>query len=387
MKKSILLSLVCLSLLAARVHAQGPTITSVSPTQASPAVNIVQVTINGFNLAGATDASFQFNNSGISVSNTVAATDGSLVVTNFNVCGAVPGPYSFTITTANGTSNSAGFNVTQSGPVIGDTQPRAAAAGTSFQIAILGCALQNIQAIFAQTTGVSFSNINSNGTQVTANMNIAPSTPGGQFALSVANSIGTSNSIFFDVIAGGSAPSLSSLSPASEPPGTTFNLTLNGSNLSNASAVTFTPSSGIGATITQDSSSQITAVVSIDAFATPGNYIVVATTPAGNSNGLIFTVASSGSSGPTINSLSPSSVAVGSSAFTLTVNGSGFLSGATVQINGSNRTTSFLSSGQVTAKILASDVSTAGNKSINVTNPSGGNGGGPVSNTATLKVQ
>jgi hypothetical protein len=217
-------------------------------------------------------------------------------------------------------------------------------------------------------------------------MNIAASAPQGQFFLSVASPVGTSNSILFDVIVG-ALPSLTSLSPTSEPAGSTFSLTLSRSNLANASAVTFSPSSDISTSITGNSDSQITAPVNIGASVASGNYVVVVTTPAGTSSGFFFTVGTnSGPSGPTINSLSPASVAAGSGSFTLTVNGSGFLSGATVLFNGSMRTTNFVNSGQVTAKILAGDVALAGNKSIHVANPANGNNGGPVSNTATLKV-
>src|SRR5262249_44262685 len=231
------------------------------------------------------------------------------------------------------------------------TAPRAGAPGTSFPVAILGCALQNTSSILPQAIGVSFNNISSTGTQVNANMTIAPSTPQGQFFLSVANSVGTSNSILFNVVVG-PAPSLSSLSPPSQPAGSTFSLTLTGSNLANASEVTFSPPSGISATITGNSDSQITALVNIDSSVAPGNYVVTATTAAGTSNGLIFTVgAGSGPGAPVITSLSPASVAAGSGAFKLTVNGSGFAPGATVLFNGSTRTTSFVNSGQLTAKI------------------------------------
>lgn len=390
LRKTILIAWLFLNLLVPTLHAQNsapPTIDLMSPASASPASNVVQVIINGANLFGATASSFTFSpSSGISVSNVLVALNGNGVAADFNVCGALPGTYNLTITTGGGTSNSLAFTVIPSGPVINDTAPRAGAPGTSFPIAILGCALQNTSSILPQAIGVSFNNVSSTGTQVTANMTIAPSTPQGQFFLSVANSVGTSNSILFNVVVG-PAPSLSSLSPPSQSAGSTFSLTLTGSNLANASEVTFTPSSGISATITGNSDSQITALVNIDASVAPGNYVVTATTPAGTSNGLIFTVgAGSGPTAPVITSLSPASVAAGSGSFKLTVNGSGFAPGATVLFNGSTRTTSFVNSGQLTAKILAADVASAGNKSINVANPANGNNGGPVSNAATLVV-
>ena len=77
---------------------------------------------------------------------------------------------------------------------------------------------------------------------------------------------------------------------------------------------------------------------------------------------------------PTATSLSPSSATAGGAAFTLTVTGTNFVSGSTVQWNGSARTTSFVSSTQLTAAISASDIATAGTVSVTVANPSPGGG-------------
>ena len=72
--------------------------------------------------------------------------------------------------------------------------------------------------------------------------------------------------------------------------------------------------------------------------------------------------------------LTPSSVKPGSGAFTLTVNGTGFVSASTVKWNGSPRSTTFVSGTQLTAAILASDVTKAATASVTVTSP-GSDGG------------
>jgi uncharacterized protein (TIGR03437 family) len=56
---------------------------------------------------------------------------------------------------------------------------------------------------------------------------------------------------------------------------------------------------------------------------------------------------------------------------TLTVTGTSFLSGATVQWNGTPLATTFLSATQVTALVPASLISAAGSASIIVSNPGG----------------
>jgi hypothetical protein len=73
--------------------------------------------------------------------------------------------------------------------------------------------------------------------------------------------------------------------------------------------------------------------------------------------------------GLTLTSLSPSTAAPGSPAFTLTVNGANFVSGSTVRWNGAARTTTFVSSTQLTAAIPASDVAAAAEPAVTVTNP------------------
>ena len=71
---------------------------------------------------------------------------------------------------------------------------------------------------------------------------------------------------------------------------------------------------------------------------------------------------------------SPYSVASGSPDFTLTVNGSGFVPGATVRLNGSDRPTTYLNGGQLNAAISAADVASGGNKAIQVFIPAPGGG-------------
>jgi len=81
--------------------------------------------------------------------------------------------------------------------------------------------------------------------------------------------------------------------------------------------------------------------------------------------------------------LSPDAVEPGAASFPLTVNGTGFVPGATVKWNGSTRVTTFVSQARLTAAILASDVATPNTASVTVTNP--GPGGG-TSNVVFLEA-
>lgn len=79
---------------------------------------------------------------------------------------------------------------------------------------------------------------------------------------------------------------------------------------------------------------------------------------------------------PVILSLSPSDAIAGTSSFTLTVNGANFVAGAQVRVNGSGRSTSFVSSSQLTATMFFSDISNPG--TLQITVASGGAVSSPV---------
>jgi len=78
---------------------------------------------------------------------------------------------------------------------------------------------------------------------------------------------------------------------------------------------------------------------------------------------------------PLINQpLVPDAATAGGSGFTLTVNGTGFVTSSVVHWNGSARRTHFVNKGKLTAGILASDIAGVGTASVTVVSP--GLGGG-----------
>jgi hypothetical protein len=86
---------------------------------------------------------------------------------------------------------------------------------------------------------------------------------------------------------------------------------------------------------------------------------------------------------PEVSTIFPSTILVGYGDFGLTVNGSNFVNGAVVQLNGSSRATTFLSSTQLQAAITAADVAVSDSLTITVFNPAPGGG---TSNAVTLLV-
>jgi dienelactone hydrolase len=87
---------------------------------------------------------------------------------------------------------------------------------------------------------------------------------------------------------------------------------------------------------------------------------------------------------PLINEpLVPDALKPGSTGFTLTVNGTGFVSRSVVMWNGNVRATTYVSSSCIKATILSSDVAKRGAASVTVSNP--GPGGG-TSNVGTFEI-
>jgi len=77
---------------------------------------------------------------------------------------------------------------------------------------------------------------------------------------------------------------------------------------------------------------------------------------------------------PTLTSISPATVGVGSGDLAITVSGSGFNPLSVAQLAGTNLSTSFLSSSQLTAQIAASLLTAEGTFGVTVSNPAPGGG-------------
>ncbi|WP_460503929.1 IPT/TIG domain-containing protein, partial [Hymenobacter agri] len=145
---------------------------------------------------------------------------------------------------------------------------------------------------------------------------------------------GTSNSLAFTVTI--PASTITALSPTSGPVGTTVIIT--GTNLAGATGLTF---NGVSAAFTVNSATQLT--TSVPVGATTGS--VVVTTPAGPSNGLLFTVVPPA---PTLTGISPGSSPVGT---TVIITGTNLTGATAVNFNGTSATFTVNSATQITALV------------------------------------
>ena len=183
-------------------------------------------------------------------------------------------------------------------------------------------------------------------------------------------------------------PTITSLSPATATSAGTSNLTLtvNGTKFTVSSTVKF---NGTSLTTTYVSSTQLTALVPNASLQTNGSYyITVANLESGGGNSVSSTLTIQNPTA-TITSLSPSLVYNDHGAFTLTVEGTGFNTSSVVNYAGSAKTTTFVSSTQITASILSTDLGTDGRsvKAVTVTNGAPGGGTSASSDfTVVLRV-
>ena len=167
-------------------------------------------------------------------------------------------------------------------------------------------------------------------------------------------------------------PLVTQLSPTTgSAGGAAFTLKVTGKNFEPNSVVLW---GGSGRPTTYVSSTTLRAAITADDIATDGVIAVSVMTPApggGTSGTVSFAIKNPR---PVLSSLSPPSVIAGSGDFTLIVDGSGFVNGSTVEWNGSNRDTTFVSGTQLSVAITSTDVAIAGTVLVKVSSPTPGGG-------------
>ncbi|MEP7342740.1 MAG: IPT/TIG domain-containing protein [Acidobacteriota bacterium] len=350
-----------------------PAITSLNPTSALVGGAAFTLTVNGSGFVNG--STVRWNGSArttifVSANQLTAQIPGSDIATtgtaSITVVNSAPG---------GGTSNSVNFTISQAQnpvPTVTSISPLVAiAGGAAFTLTVNGTNFINGSSVqwngsLRTTSFVSATQLTATipGTDIatagTANVTVSNPAPGG----------GVSASILFTI--NNPIPTISSLSPNSVTAGgAAFTLTINGANFVNGSTVWW---NGSARTATFVSATQLTAQIPASDIATAGTANVVVMDPApggGSSSAATFTI---NNPSPAITSLNPASATAGGGAFTLTVNGSGFVAGSTVRWNGGARTTTFVSGTQLTAQIPASDIATAGTANVTISNPAPGGG-------------
>ena len=183
----------------------------------------------------------------------------------------------------------------------------------------------------------------------------------------------TSITIPMEGVGGNPVPIITSLSPPTiyvNSPNTT--ITINGSGfLSSSVASLFFSNITTPLPTTFVSASQIKAQIPDTVLSTQGQLYLYVTNPP-PSGGTTSTSLQIITPEPTILDTSPASIVAGTASEAIVINGQNFMSGATVQWNGTNIPATYLSSTQLQFQPTTAELASAGLIQLSVTNPSPG---------------
>ena len=336
--------------------------------------------------APSSGASGVFTGSGTATANVTTNASGVATAPTFTANGTAGGPYTVAATVS-GVAAPANFSLTNlAGPAASIT----ATAGTPQSVVINnafaalkatvkdagGNLVSGVTVTFtAPSTGASgtfaggaaTANVATDASGVaTAPTFTANSAAGSYTVTATVPGVGTPANFQLSNLPG--VPSITSLSPTSATAGgAAFTLTVNGTNFVATSVVNF---NGAAKVTTFKTSTQLTAAITAADILSAGVVNVTVTTPApggGTSAAASFTI---NNVQPVLSTLSPTNTLAGGAAFTLTITGSGFVSGATVNFgNNPALTPSSIAATQIQVTVPAADIATAGNVLVTVTNP------------------
>jgi len=353
-----------------------PTLTSITPTTVAAGSGQQVLLVQGTNFVNGCTVNFG------SVAEITVFQNPFFVIAIINDTDvANPGTPLVTITNPGGSpSNGLTFTITGTGtgnplPSISALSPTGATAGSSaFTLTVTGANF--VSGATVNFNGTARTTTFGSATQLSAAISAADVAAVGTPAVSVTNPTpggGTSNSINFNIsVANNPAPTITSLTPsATTAGGATFSLIVNGTNLISTSTVNF---NGSPRATTFNSGTQVTATILATDIATAGTASITVINPAPGGGTSAAATLAINNPFPTVTTLLPTSALAGGASFTLTVNGTAFLSNSVVNFNHIARATSFVNSTQLTATILATDIAAAGSQLVDVTNPAPGGG-------------
>ncbi len=261
-------------------------------------------------------------------------------------------------------------------PTLISITPNSGAQGATVPVTLTGTNFVSVVGINIGFAGTVTNMVVVNSTEITATFNIATTAAAGAASVSVTTAAGVSNSVTFTIVSG--APTITYITPNSGVQGTVVPVTLAGTNFISGALVQVSSGVTVSA-INVVSTTQITATFTIAATATPGAVSVTVTTSAGTSNAVTFTIISTG---PTLTSVSPNSGAQGTTV-PVTLTGTNFISGATVNTNNNGvsvSSVSVLSATQITATFTIAGNATPGPTNVTVTTTGG------TSNAVTFTI-
>lgn len=352
------------------VYYPTPSLTSLSPSSASATGAAFTLTVNGSNFF--TGAAVQWD--GVSLSTTfvsatqlTASVDASRIATtgNHTITVIHPSPNQ-------GSGAGLTFAVVNLPPTVSTISPTSTTApGAAFTLTVIGSDFTGGSVI--NWNGTALTTIVASATQMTAVIpagSVATAGTATVTAVTPAPGGGTSPALTFTI--NNPAPTASSVSPALPTPGSSFTLTVIGTNFVPGSVIRW---NGVDRPTTYASATQLTSQVS-GADTASGESATITVFSSGPGGGISNSLTLAPSyPAPALNAITPTSVVMSSGDLTVTATGSGFYAGAsTIQWNGANLMTTYVSPTQLTAVIPAANL--VGPDTVNLTIFTGGPGGG-----------
>lgn len=298
---------------------------------------------------------------------------GALVTT---ALAAVPGQLAVTVLTPAGATSAVQTMTVVNAPVINSLDPTAATAGVpDFTMLVEGSGF--VSGAVLNWNGVALPTTFLGDTALAAQVTVAQVSKAAQITVVAVNPDGTtSNQQSFTVAV---APAITSIDPPSVTAGTAaFSLEVYGSGFAEAAVVQL---NGTALPTTRVNSTNLAAEIAASQVASAAQLNIVAVNPGPPqqiSNPQTLSVTKT----PVINSLEPAAAVAGAAAFTLMVNGSGYVSGAVVKLNATALPTEFSGASELAAQVSAAQMAAAAQLSVTVVNP----GGGAASNAQILAV-
>lgn len=254
--------------------------------------------------------------------------------------------------------------------------------------------LSNTTATVIDITGITISGTNSNDFSLTSNpcvggipgnsyctttMVFTPSAMGARSASLVINinGVATPTSVPLSGTGGNPVPVVTSISPANLYVGSsTVTVTITGTGFI-SSSLAYVGSSTVPVPTTYVSATQLKAHVTAEYLSQPTTYQLYVTNPppAGGSSSINLQIVGLEAA---INSAEPVSVVAGTNPGPIVLNGSNFMTGAKVQWNGTNVSTTYISSSQLQFQPTTAELATPSIVELTVTNPSPGTISAPI---------
>ena len=265
------------------------------------------------------------------------------------------------------------------------------AGSSALVVTVNGSGFLNTSVI--EVNGASETTVYVNSTQLTATVPASQLVSGADLAVVVANGSLTSGSgTPVNLEVDNPVPAITSVSPTSEPTGTTSpNITVTGTGFVPTTVINV---NGAARTTTFNSSTQVSVALSAADVSTAGSLSLTAvnTKPGGGTSTAVAIAIVAPNPVPTVSALNPATELVGTESANLVVAGTGFVSSTVINVNGSARPTGFTSSTQVSVTLTAADLSATGSLSLTAVNPAPGGGTSaaitlPVNNPSVGPIQ